>query len=78
MAAAPTLASVATAFFLSQQASPALAAQTAAPRQANLDAASQPSLTWAQLATAARQAKAEQATTSSTSRPPHLVHGPGG
>ena len=68
MAAAPTLASVVAAFFLAQQATPALAAQTAAPRPANLDAASQPSLTWAQLMSAAQQAKAaRQATTAATS-----------
>jgi LysM repeat protein len=71
MAAAPTLASVVAAFFLSQQAAPALAAaQTAAPRPANLDAASQPNLTWAQLAVATRQARAKQATTSDTSNLP--------
>jgi LysM repeat protein len=64
MAAAPTLASVATAFFLSQQASPALAAQTATPRPANLDTASQPSLTFAQLTAATRQASVKQTATS--------------
>jgi LysM repeat protein len=68
MAAAPTLATVVAAFFLAQQAAPALAAQTAAPRPANLDAASQPSLTWAQLISATQQAKAaRQATTAATS-----------
>jgi LysM repeat protein len=68
MAAAPTLASVVAAFFLAQQAAPALAAQTAAPRPANLGATSQPSLTWAQLMSATQQAKAaRQATTAATS-----------
>ena len=57
-AAAPTLASVAAALFLSQQVSPAPpAAQAAAHHAAVLDAAYQPGLSPAQLLSATRQAR---------------------
>ncbi len=77
IAAAPTLASVVAAFFLSQQAAPALAAQTAVPRSANLDAANQSSLTWAQLLSATRQARAQQTNSDSSGLPTWYTVQPG-